>query len=425
MIGHAVVIGGGIGGLLAAHALAGGFDLVTVFERDHYPFDTASAAPPARSGAPQSRCLHLLTGAGAAAFDELAPGWTGDLVALGAVPFDASAADAALHVPAGWLPLALRLSPPMPVPEPCLACALRRGLAAKSSVCISEGRKVLGLLGSPDGRVTGVRTAGASGEATLPADLVVDASGRGSILPEWIESLHGGMRPRLEETVVEPAMRYVSRWFRLEPEDAPDWHCVSIAPAAGTQPRAAMMLRAEHGRWGVVLLAPAGQPLPSDGRAFLNFTANLGDGKLFEALTRAKPASPIHRYGATSNRIRRYDRLRAWPAGLVALGDSVCALDPYFGLGMTLAAKGVALLARRLDEDRGDIASLEFQHDLAAMNAEPWRIATGRDLDGQLQDKHKSRLSDAAPSSPEAAHALLAAQHLLRPAESLTEFDTA
>jgi 2-polyprenyl-6-methoxyphenol hydroxylase-like FAD-dependent oxidoreductase len=421
---HAVVIGGGIGGLLAAHALAGRFDRVTVLERDRYPVDSGSGVPPARRGAPQSRCLHLLTGAGAATFDELAPGWTDDLVALGAVPFDASA-DAALHVPAGWLPRAPSAIATYACSRALVEEALRRGLAAKSSVCIREGRKALGLHGSLDGRVTGVRTAGASGEATLPADLVVDASGRGSILPEWIESLHGGTRPRPEETVVEPAMRYVSRWFRLEPEDAPDWHCVSIAPAAGTQRRAAMMLRAEHGRWGVVLLAPASQPLPSDDRAFLNFTANLGDGKLFEALTRAQPASPIHRYGATSNRMRRYERLRAWPAGLVALGDSVCALDPYFGLGMTLAAKGVALLARRLDEDRGEIASLEFQHDLAAMNAEPWRIATGRDLDGQLQDKHESRLSDAAPSSPEAAHALLRAQDLLRPAESLTEFDLA
>jgi hypothetical protein len=44
-----------------------------------------------------------------------------------------------------------------------------------------------------------------------------------------------------------------------------------------------------------------------------------------------------------------YHRLPAWPEGLVALGDSVFTLDPYFGLGMTAVARGVALLRKYLD----------------------------------------------------------------------------
>ena len=100
MNGHAVIIGGGIGGLLAAHALAGRFERVTILERDRYPPDSSSAAPPARRGVPQSRCLHLLMAAGAAAFDELMPGWREEPVARGAVPFDASA-DAVIAFPRG------------------------------------------------------------------------------------------------------------------------------------------------------------------------------------------------------------------------------------------------------------------------------------------------------------------------------------
>jgi 2-polyprenyl-6-methoxyphenol hydroxylase-like FAD-dependent oxidoreductase len=103
MTGQGIVIGGGIGGLLAARVLAARFDRVTVLERHPYPADSASPAPASRRGAPQSRCLHLLMAGGAAAFDELVPGWRKALVALGAVPIDASA-DAAMHFPAGWLP---------------------------------------------------------------------------------------------------------------------------------------------------------------------------------------------------------------------------------------------------------------------------------------------------------------------------------
>ena len=100
---------------------------------------------------------------------------------------------------------------------------------------VREGQKVLGLLSSPLGeRVTGVRTADAhgSGEANLLADLVVDASGAGSTLPRWIARLPDGMGSQVEKTVVESGTQYVSRWFHLEPGDAPDWHCLSIAPAA-------------------------------------------------------------------------------------------------------------------------------------------------------------------------------------------------
>src|SRR5262245_45424613 len=95
---HGLVIGGGIGGLLAARAMAARFERVTVLERYGYPADSVSSAPAARRGVPQSRCLHLLMAAGAAAFDELMPGWREDAIALGAVPFDASA-DAAIHFP--------------------------------------------------------------------------------------------------------------------------------------------------------------------------------------------------------------------------------------------------------------------------------------------------------------------------------------
>jgi hypothetical protein len=186
-----------------------------------------------------------------------------------------------------------------------------------------------------------------------------------------------------------------------------------------------MMLRAEGDRWGVVLLAPAGEPLPSDDVTFLDFTTDLGDGALRKALGWARPVSPIYRYGPTSSRLMHYDRLTTWPAGLVAIGDSVCALDPYFGLGMTAAARGAVLLGAHLHRDDGEtFGGLEFQKELATLNAPLWRLATGRDPDGSLlarDNPHLSRLYEVAPSRPEVAHALLAVQHLLRPPESLRE----
>jgi hypothetical protein len=125
-------------------------------------------------------------------------------------------------------------------------------------------------------------------------------------------------------------------------------------------------------------------------------------------------------------RLRHYERLAVWPAGLVALADAVCALDPYFGLGMTATARGVVLLRRHLRGDRAD-PGLGFQKDLAALNIQPWQLATGHDTSGRpltRDEDHLRRVYEAAPSRPDVARALLAVQHLLRPPESLMELQT-
>jgi len=426
MNGHAVVIGGGIGGLLAAHALARRFERLTILERDHYPAGSPWEAPPARRGVPQSRCLHLLMAGGAAAFDELMPGWREELVELGAVPFDASA-DTAMRFPSGWLPRSYSGITSYASSRALIEQVLRRRLSRRPTVHLREGQRVLGLLGDRSGeRVMGVRTAEAQdrGETSLLADLIVEASGRGSALPAWLDRLPGQLGSQVEETVVESRMRYVSRWFHLAPADVPDWQCLSIAPTTEI-PRSAMMLRAEGDFWGVVLLAGAAASLPCDDNAFLEFTAGLADSRLRDALERAKPMSPIHHHAGGSSRMRHFERRTTWPAGLVALGDAVCALDPYFGLGMTAAARGAVLLGKHQEQGSTHVLQgSEFQKELASLNTGPWRLATGCDAGGRppaIDATYLAGLYEAAPSSSDVAHALLAVQHLLRPLESLME----
>ena len=425
--GHGVIIGGGIGGLLAAHALAGRFERVTVLEAYRYPRESNSPAPSARRGVPQSRCIHLLMAAGAAAFDELIPGWSDALVALGASPFDACS-DAVLRLSTGWLPRVPSGISAYACSRALLEDVLRRGLVGKPTVHVREGQRVVGLLGSPrDESVTGVVTTQqrGAGETTLSADLVVDASGTGSALPRWIARLPNSVNSQLHKTVVESGTQYVSRWYQIKPADAPRWRCLSIAPMASTAFRSAMMLRAEEDRWGVVLLAPAGEPLPCNDTSFTEFVASFGDRELQQALGRAKTVSPILRYGSTSNRMTHFELVTEWPRGLVAIGDSVCTLNPYLGLGMTLAARGAVLLRACLDhKSGGPISAIDFQIQLAKLNVEPWRLATGCEPDGRSLASSKTRLSHlykSASLNPVVAHALLAVQHLLRPAETLRE----
>jgi 2-polyprenyl-6-methoxyphenol hydroxylase-like FAD-dependent oxidoreductase len=421
--GHAVIIGGGIAGLLTAHAIACHFERVTILERFSHIAKSNSRAPPTRRGIPQSRCIHLLMASGAAAFDELVPGWQQELRASGSHPFD-PCADATTRFPAGQLPR---------TPSGIAAYSCSRALFEKAiygrlpgTVHLQADQKVAGLLYDPRGAsVSGVRTVNrrAGDQTDFLADLVVDASGEGSGMSRWIACLPNRPRLQVKKSVVESGIRYVSRWFEMEPADAPDWHCCSIAPGIGSAFRSAMMLRAEENRWAVVLLAPAGETLPCDDTSFAQFIADLRDRELQRAFGRAKPVSAVLRYGPTSNRMKHFDLLAEWPKGLVALGDSVCTLNPYFGLGMTLAARGATLLRKCLDQQGKSLSTIDFQKRLAELNVEPWQLATGREFNGRNLAGTASlcRLYDSAPSSPEATHAILAVQHLLLPAETLRE----
>ena len=180
-----------------------------------------------------------------------------------------------------------------------------------------------------------------------------------------------------------------------------------------------MMMRAEQDRWGVVLLAASEEPLPSDDTGFLNFAAGLGDGVLEATLAQARPASPIYRYAPSPNRLRHCDRVSGWPEGLIAIGDSVCALDPYVGLGMTVAARGSLCLTQHVAE--GHASALAFHKRLASIHAEPWRVATGLEMNGHAVRHDIAEREHLYPATTRAdiAHAMLAEQHLLQASDTL------
>src|ERR687886_2804697 len=79
---RAIVIGGGMAGLLAARVLVDHFADVVLLERDHLP-DQAEF----RAGAPQSRHLHVLLAPGAQVLEQLLPGLLAEVTAAGAVAF--------------------------------------------------------------------------------------------------------------------------------------------------------------------------------------------------------------------------------------------------------------------------------------------------------------------------------------------------
>jgi 2-polyprenyl-6-methoxyphenol hydroxylase-like FAD-dependent oxidoreductase len=379
---HAVIIGSGLAGLLAARVATEHFEQVTVVDRDRFP-----DSPDHRKGVPQSHHAHGLLPRGREIIESLFPGIEADLRAEGGTAARDSVGVMVVS-PAGPLPV-------RPIPAEfvmfsrlLLEWQIRRRLARLSQVRFLPGAEVVGLASDRDGtRVRGVRlrfrhdgdSAAVAGDV-VPADLVIDCSGRSSKAPDWLRDLGYGEVP---EEVVNSGLSYSSRFY-ARPDGFPDeWKGLVINGRAPHNPRAGLLLTIENGLWHVTLGRMAGDTAPADDAAFLQWARELADPSIYEAIRVATPVSPIRGYRTPTNRLRRFERLRRWPAGFVVTGDAVCAFNPIYGQGMTVAAMDALVLAGALTRHAGGrSAGFEraFQADLARNVATPWFVATSEDL---------------------------------------------
>ncbi len=376
---HAVVLGGSLAGLLTARVLSDHFERVTVIERDPYS-DTTEA----RRGIPQANHVHGLLARGRQILEDLFPGLQDEMVAAGA-PLVDIANEIAWFTPAGW---GVRFESDMMVlafTRPLLDLHVRRRLAANPAIELLDNTDVVRLLpaATPD-QLAGVLVCPRTTESDrrvakeLQADLVVDATGRASRAPRWLEDLG---YPSPEEIVIDAHLAYASRMYHIPENFDGGWQCAYVQPAPPDQKRGGILFKVEGNRWLLTLIGRAGDQPPSDELGFLEFARSLRVQTIYDAIRIAEPASPIKTHRATQNRLRRYERTKAMPQNFVLLGDAVCAFNPVYGQGMTTAALGVMELDKCLRERNGKLNgfSRRFQKRLAKINEAPWMLATGED----------------------------------------------
>jgi 2-polyprenyl-6-methoxyphenol hydroxylase-like FAD-dependent oxidoreductase len=374
--GHALVIGAGISGLAAARVLSEAFDQVTIVERDRL-----SDGLRPRPGVPQGRHGHALAARGLHALESLFPGVSGQLHAAGAPTVD-FCLQAKHHWPGTPQPISSQVTI-QPASRPLLETVLRHRVIATPGVRLLDGCTVTGLRTGPDG-ACGVHVArhdGAHGPSArrtasaVDAQLIVDASGRSSHLPDWLESM-GLPRPRTE--TVDAHVGYATRSYHADPDLAPGWRALFDIPRAPDRTRGCFALHVEDGRLLISLQGVAGDHPPTDEDGFNRFMKSLDCGIASYAAS-LRPASGVYRYGRSAGHRRRYHRLRPWPDGLIVLGDAACTFNPLYAQGMTVAAlEALALgdlLTRTADGGLHGLPAA-FQRRVARITAWPWAMST-------------------------------------------------
>jgi 2-polyprenyl-6-methoxyphenol hydroxylase-like FAD-dependent oxidoreductase len=370
-----VVLGASMAGLLAARVLADAYAQVTVVDRDPLPDGSAQ-----RRGVPQGHHLHALLARGQQALEELFPGLTAALVAQG-VPSGDMLANARLYLSGYRLRQAHTGLVLLCASRPVLEGHVRARVRALGNVAFVDSCDIMGLAATPDGRrVTGARLhrrEGSSGSAeeVLGADLVVDATGRGSRTPVWLEALGYG-RPAKDEVRIR--LGYATRNYRL-PRGALGGDLAALHGLTPQHPRGGALQVLDADRLMVTLGGVLGDHPPTDPDGFLAFARSLRFPDIYETIRDAEPLDdPVGIRFPASVR-HRYERLTRFPDSLLVLGDAVSSFNPIYGQGITVAALEALALRRHLE--RGiQPQPRRFFADLARVVDVPWDIAAGGDL---------------------------------------------
>ncbi|WP_330358880.1 NAD(P)/FAD-dependent oxidoreductase [Streptomyces chartreusis] len=426
---RAVVVGGSIAGMLAAAAVKDHVASVEIIEAHDLP-----EGPEPRKGVPQAAHIHFIQTGGAEAFEALLPGTIDLLLASGANRIPVTS-NMVIYSPEGWYRRWKRSTHYLITASRDLTDFIVRSQVLKDPrVTVRTHSKAVALLGDQR-QVKGVRVRRADGtEEEVRADLVIDASGRATRMPEWLTEL--GITGLAQDNI-DSGLAYASRFYRA-PVPTHNWPVIGIQadPSLSLPTNAGGILPIEGDRWHVSLMgAPGGHPT-SDPDAFEPYARTLRHPIMADLLKHAEPLTDVQVSHSTANRRNYYERLTPWPEGLVVLGDSVAAFNPLYGQGMSVAAQGALALGDLLSTGLAPGIARRAQRAIGECVDTAWALSVGTDIHfptttgkqpsmaDRLLHRYVSRLSRTATGSFHAATALTDVLALQAPPPSLVKPST-
>jgi 2-polyprenyl-6-methoxyphenol hydroxylase-like FAD-dependent oxidoreductase len=403
-----VVLGAGVCGLASAALLAEDGHEVVVLERDR------AGVPPSgpeawqswtRHGVAQFRQGHWLHPRGRALLDDQLPAVKNALADAGCLtynlldPLPPPIADMASEPGDERF---ITLTGRRPVVEQAVA-----GVVEKVAD-IRRGVTVAGLLTGPSDipgvpHVVGVQTA--TGEQIL-ADLVVDATGRRSVLPGWLDAV--GARPPIEEAE-RSGFFYYTRYFHA-PSGPPPAHAGLLVPMGSIS---LLYLPADNQTWSVTVYVSARDAAMRELRRTDVWTRLIQSCPLHAHLLDGEPITEVLAISGTVDRYRRFvvDGLPV-ATGVVAVADAWACTNPSIGRGITLGLLHTTRLRDVVRAELGAPGRLAEAFD-AVTEAEltPWYRATlnvDRDRQAEID-----ALVDGRPTPPPADEAAAVGRALM------------
>ena len=379
---QALIIGASISGLVAAYALSPVFDTVLLLDGDDFADNSGL-----HKGVAQGGHAHVLLPSGIELMKQLLSEPDLDISQYGILEADAASELRWFHfdvwksrfqsrVNLGWCN------------RPLFESQVRLKVLALDNVQIRSKTKVQSLEFSDNGnQVIGVQVLSDDSETLITADLIIDASGRGTRTPKWLKD---GGYPEVREDRVQVNLSYTTRIFRFPEEDSPHkqafWKVLAIYANPPHSRRTGLLYSLDDNLWMVTLVGFHGDKAPGDLPDFLTFTQSLPRPELYQILCRAIPVGEACHYQCPGSLWRRYDLLSRWPANFLVIGDAVSSFNPVYGQGMTAAMMDVQVVKRYLERQplpstlESSMRIRGIQRRIGRGKWIPWLMATGSDF---------------------------------------------
>jgi 2-polyprenyl-6-methoxyphenol hydroxylase-like FAD-dependent oxidoreductase len=373
---RAIVVGGGIAGLSAARALSDRFRQVVILDRDELP-DTVTPRP----GVPQGKHPHGLLAGGLKALEQLFPGFGEELRQAGAVPLDRGfdiLYEIARQDP--WPRIKID-RPTYGLTRPLLELTLRRQVARLTNVTVRGGCRVLNIIGDASmGAATDICYRTSEGKLeTLRSDLIIDASGNGSLTSDFLKA---SRRRSPKETSIGVDMHYASAL--LDSAHIKDNYKVAYTlPDAPHDSRGGLLIPAENGSYQLVLIGRGQSIPPIKENEFRTYAQKLRTPTVYNAIKNAKLLTEITPNLFKHSRWRHFSQVSDFPRGLLPIGDAICRFNPVYGQGMSIAARQASLLFDLLGSAKSDLLSTlaqDFLTKAEELVAEPWAMSAVPDF---------------------------------------------
>lgn len=342
---RAIIIGGGIGGLMSARVLSEYYGEVLIVDKDDFP-----EIPENRSGTPQDFQPHRLTPRGSMIMNRLFPGFNDELLAQGAP----SSLNKMAHLSNPYGSHAM----PNAEDEATFSRALlewvfRERVKGIPNVRILPKQDVIGLLTNSERTIVTGITIIDRGQSrlqkTLEADLVLDSSGRSSKLVAWLQNL-GYTVPKPD--ILKVSLGYSTRHYQIPSHLADKWDVIRVDGNPSKNEFTGVFSTVEGNRAEMLLWGAGGCFPPTNAQDFEQTVARLADPLIAEVLKELKPLTSPRAYRISELNRQHFEQMVQWPSGLLVIGDAFCNFDPIYGLGMTMAAVEVETLEQCLIEQR-------------------------------------------------------------------------
>ena len=367
---HAVIIGAGMAGLLAAAALSDAFEEVTIIEKDSLP-----DSPEFRNGVAQGAHVHTLLGYGVEAMDNLIPGLMADLYSAGAVKIRRNF-DIWFHDAIGPTPIRdVGILTPS-VTRPLLEHVTRQRVLALHNVNLRDSTKMLDFELDELNRVSGIRVLADDSPELISADLFVECSGRASKLTGWLSAQGFGEAPSQRLKIL---MGYTSGFFRM-PEDVAENGKACLMLAVPPEYRAAYLTPVDGDLWLATMYGRGRDTAPRDHEGFVAWAKGLPHPVIHDMLVRAEPVSDFKTYKIPFGIWYRFDKMPNFPQRLIPMGEALTSFNPMYGQGMSLAAGQALSLREAITGGLDAQLSARYFDGCHRLNGIGWSVMETRDF---------------------------------------------